>query len=251
MEKIRISAVRYANTYPFIYGLYETGFDKKALIYTDHPADCAGKLINGTADIGLIPVATLPLLKESHIISDFCIGATGNVRTVQLMSNSEFGDIKTVYLDYRSRTSVKLVKVLARHKWKREFIWAGTSEGFDFPGIKSNEAVVLIGDQCFEFENNFEFRFDLAGEWKEFSGMPFVFACWASNKSLPQTFTDEFNLALSYGVKNIDRVVEYFGKNGPITGEELKRYLTFNIDFNLNSEKRAALSYFLELLKGV
>ncbi len=118
MEKIRISAVRYANTYPFIYGLAESGFDKKAVIETDHPADCAAKLISGRVDLGLIPVAVLPLLKESHIVSDYCIGADGNVRTVQFMTNSDLKDIDTVYLDYRSRTSVDLVKVLAKNKWK-------------------------------------------------------------------------------------------------------------------------------------
>jgi chorismate dehydratase len=135
MEKIRISAVRYANTYPFIYGLAESGFDKKAIIETDHPADCATRLMSGKADLGLVPVAILPLLKESYIIGDYCIGSRGNVRTVQLMTNSDLKDIDTVYLDYRSRTSVNLVKVLARNKWKRKFIWEGTNE-FDFVGLE-------------------------------------------------------------------------------------------------------------------
>ncbi len=58
--KVRISAVKYANTYPFMYGLTETGFDKKVILSTDHPADCAKKLITGEVDIGLIPVAALP-----------------------------------------------------------------------------------------------------------------------------------------------------------------------------------------------
>jgi hypothetical protein len=73
-RKIKISAVRYANTYPFIYGLAETGFDKKVIVTTDHPADCAAKLISGEVDIGLIPVAVLPFLPEYYIISDFCLG---------------------------------------------------------------------------------------------------------------------------------------------------------------------------------
>ena len=107
MDKIRISAVKYANTYPFIYGLTESGFDKKVILETDHPADCAAKLIDGRVDIGLIPVATLPLLKEYHIISDYCIGANGNVRTVMLLSNCSFEKISTIYLDYRSQVISK------------------------------------------------------------------------------------------------------------------------------------------------
>ena len=251
MEKIRISAVRYANTYPFIYGLTKTGFDKKVIIETDHPADCAAKLITGRSDIGLIPVAVLPLLKESHIISDFCIGANGRVRTVQLMSNTDLRDIQTVYLDYRSQTSVMLVKVLAKNKWKTEFDWEDTAEGFDFVHIKEKEGVVLIGDQCFEFENNYQFKYDLAWEWKNFTGLPFVFACWTANRVLPEDFTEEFNAALKTGVNNIDRVVKHFGNKGSITGCDLKEYLTQNIDFNLNAEKRKALKLFLELLKEV
>jgi len=251
MDKIRISAVKYANTYPFIYGLMESGFDKKVILETDHPADCASKLISGRVDIGLIPVATLPLLKEYHIISDYCIGANGNVRTVMLLSNCSFEEIEAIYLDYRSRSSVNLSKVLAKNSWKKEFRWINTSEGFDFLNIGLNEAVVLIGDQCFEYENSFRYKIDLAREWKEFSGLPFVFACWAANKILDKEFIEEFDKALRSGVKNIDAVVEKFGKTGTITGKVLKKYLTENIDYDFNEEKKMGLKLFLELMSNL
>jgi chorismate dehydratase len=249
MEKIRISAVKYANTYPFIYGLTESGFDKKVILETDHPADCASKLINGKVDIGLIPVAVLPQLKEYHIISDYCIGANGNVRTVLLLSNCQFDEIETIYLDYRSRSSVVLSKVLAKNFWNREFRWMNTSKGFDFRNIGLREAVVLIGDQCFEYEKSFRQKIDLASEWKDFSGLPFVFACWTANRSLEKDFIAEFNQVLSLGIKNIDKVVVKFGKTGTITGEILQKYLTENIDFDLNEQKKKGLELFLELMK--
>lgn len=249
MDKIRISAVRYANTYPFIYGLMECGFDKKADLTTDHPSDCAEKIISGKADIGLIPVGAIPLVKEPFILGDYCIGADGKVRTVQMMGNSGFDKIERVYLDFRSRTSVRLVKVLSEHYWDRKFIWNETSSGFDFASIKDNEAVVLIGDQCFELENNYNYKWDLAEEWKKFTGLPFVFACWVSNKALPADFLDEFNRALSLGVNNIDLVTEKFGNTGSITGETLFRYLKENIDFALNPEKRKAMDLFFKFLK--
>jgi chorismate dehydratase len=248
MDKIRISAVKYDNTYPFIHGLKESGFDKSVILETDHPADCAAKLINGKVDIGLIPVAVLPLLKEYHIIGDYCIGANGNVRTVMLLGNCPFDEIRNIYLDYRSRSSVALSKVLAKNYWKKEFNWINTSKGFDFLNIGLNEAVVLIGDQCFEFENSFRYKIDLAGEWKKFSGLPFVFACWAANKKLDNSFISEFNEALKLGVNNIDAVVENFGKTGIIKGNVLKKYLEENIDYNFNDEKKAGLKLFLELL---
>lgn len=248
MNKIRISAVKYANTYPFIYGLTESGFEKRVILETDHPADCAEKLISGRVDIGLIPVAALPHLKEYYIISDYCIGANGDVRTVMLLSNCPFEEIETIYLDYRSRSSVILSKVLAKNSWKKEFRWINTSEGFDFKNIGLNEAVVLIGDQCFEYENSYRYKIDLAREWKEFSGLPFVFACWTANKKLDDEFIEEFDKALQFGVKNIDAVVEKFGETGTITGNVLKRYLTENIDYDFNNEKKKALKMFLELM---
>jgi chorismate dehydratase len=248
MDKIRISAVKYANTYPFIYGLIESGFDKKVDLETDHPADCASKLISGKADIGLIPVAALPLVKDYHIVSDFCIGAHGNVRTVLLLSNCPFEEIETIFLDYRSRSSVNLTKVLAKNYWRKEFNWVNTIAGFDFIHIGFNEAVVLIGDQCFEYENKFRKKIDLANEWKKFSGLPFVFACWTANKKIETEFLTEFNKSLQLGVNNIDAVVEKFGKTGIISGSVLKTYLTVNIDFILDEDKKKGLKLFLELM---
>ena len=249
MSKIRISAVKYANTYPFIYGMKESGFEKKVSLVTDHPADCARKLIGKNVDIGLVPVAAIPMVENASVVGDYCIGADGRVRTVQLFSNRPIEEVENVYLDYRSRTSVNLVKVLARHKWKRSFNWIGTSEGFDFAGIKDNEATVLIGDQCFLFENRFAVSLDLAQEWKDHTGLPFVFACWTANRDIDPDFRKEFNEALAMGVNNIPAVVEMFGKTGVIQGETLGKYLTENIDFILDDRKREAINLFLCLLK--
>ena len=249
MVKIRISAVKYANTYPFIYGMTESGFDKNVVLETDHPADCAAKLIGRKVDIGLIPVAALVDMNDYEIISDYCIGANGEVRTVMLLSNSPFNDIDTIYLDYRSRSSVNLTKVLSKNYWKKQYKWSDTSENFDFTDISKNEAVVLIGDQCFEYENFYLHRVDLALEWKKFTGLPFVFACWVANRKLSTEFISEFNKALGIGVKNIDAVVDKMGQTGIISGVVLKNYLTNNIDYNFDDEKKQGMNLFMGLLR--
>lgn len=248
MEKIRISAVKYANTYPFIYGLTESGFDKKVTLEMDYPSQCAEKLIAGKVDIGLIPVAVLPLLKEYHIITDYCLGAYGKVRTVLLLSNCPFDEIKIINLDYRSRSSVNLARILAKNFWKKEFQWVNTSPSFDFVNISMNEAVVLIGDRCFAYENRFRFHVDLADEWHKFSGLPFAFACWTANRKINTTFLNDFNASLTLGVRNIPAVVEKYGKSGTIRGEDLMIYLTKNMNFDLNDDKRKAIKLFLDLM---
>jgi chorismate dehydratase len=248
IDKIRISAVKYANTFPFIWGLRESGFDKRVILETDHPADCAAKLISGKADIGLIPVAVLPLVKNHNIISDYCIGANGKVKTVMLLSNCSFDKIKSINLDYRSRSSVNLTRVLAKHMWKRDFNWINTSERFDFVNIGKDEAAVLIGDQCFEFENRFSNKIDLAEEWKNQTGLPFVFACWTANRVIDKEFINDFNLALKSGVENIDKVAREFGKTGVIGEKALKSYLKENIDYIFDDEKKRGMKLFLDLL---
>lgn len=249
MDKIRISAVRYANTYPFIYGLKHSAISAKAVIETDHPADCALKLIEKRADLGLVPVGAIPSIGESYITGNHCIGSNGKVRTVQLLSNNDLEEIKHIYLDYRSRTSINLVKVLAKRKWKKEFLWLNTSETFDFINIGDKAGVVLIGDQCFEYENRFSKKYDLGEEWYEFTGLPFVFACWISNRHLDEDFVREFDEALKTGVDNIEKVVKEFGNTGPIRGEDLYNYLAFNIDYNLNEAKKEGMKYFLRMME--
>jgi chorismate dehydratase len=251
MDKIRISAVRYANTYPFIYGLKESGFSEKIILELDHPADCAAKLIGNKADIVLIPVGALPALKDYRIITDYCIGANGHVRTVMLLFNCAFEDIDTIYLDYRSRTSVNLVKVLAENWWKKKIKWVNTAENFDFLKISCNEAVVLIGDQCIEFEGHFSNGLDLSMEWKNFTGLPFVFACWATNKPIENSIIDELNAALKTGVTNIDKVVTYFSSISPMKSNILKTYLTENINFVLDTEKKRVISLFLSYMNNL
>ena len=81
-------------------------------------------------------------------------------------------------------------------------------------------------------------KLTLQSEWKDFSGLPFVFACWTANRVLENNFVEEFNQALSLGVSNIDKVVEKFNDTGPITGDILQKYLTENIDYQLNEEKK-------------
>lgn len=251
MEKIRISIVKYANSYPFLWGLKEGLRDDEAEITTDHPAVCASKMAEGKADIGLMPVAALPEVKDYRIISDYCIGAFKKVRTVMLLSNSNFEDIHTIWLDYRSRSSVTLARVLAAYMWKKEFRWNNTSEGFDFVNIPENHAVVLIGDQCFEYEPRFKFGLDLAEEWKKYTGFGFVFACWAANREINSCFLKKFNSALKYGLENIDKVVQAFSSSRVMNGKTLKNYLEQNIDYIFDDSKKKGMELFLGMAKSI
>ena len=64
MEKIRVSAVRYINSYPFIIGLRNGEVARMIDLEVCHPSECADRLIAGSSDLGLIPVAMIAGMKE-------------------------------------------------------------------------------------------------------------------------------------------------------------------------------------------
>jgi len=246
VQKYKISIVNYTNTLPFRYGLSKSGFETKADLQYDIPSVCARKLLEGQVDIGLIPVAVIPLLKEYHIISKYCLGSNGKVDTVKLYSKVPLEKIETVYLDYQSRTSVTLVQVLARFYWKINPVFTQASDGFE-KLVNDKTAVVVIGDRCFDMNENFEFEYDLATEWKKRTGMPFVFAAWVSNKKIDPAFISDFEKVLDSGIAKTEEAVK---DSIPAERQALiKTYLTQRISYDFNAEKKKALEYFLHLLK--
>jgi chorismate dehydratase len=212
----------------------------------DIPSVCAQKVIDGTVDIGLIPVAVLPLLKDSFIISKFCLGSNGQVDTVKLYSAVPLEEIETVALDYQSRTSVTLVQVLSKFYWNISPNFAQAKEGFE-KNISGKNAAVVIGDRCFDMNGHFAYEYDLAAEWKKYTGLPFVFAAWISNKPIDPEFVKEFEKALSYGVEHTHEAVS---KNIPPARHGLiHQYLTQRISYDLDKEKQQSMQHFLHLLK--
>ena len=249
MEKIRVSAVRYINSYPFIIGLRDGEVAALIDLEVCHPSECADRLIEGKTDLGLIPVAMVAGMNEYHLVGDYCLSTNGEVRTVLLVSNTPFEEVSTIYLDYRSRSSVTLCRILAAKAWKREYTWLPAPEEFEITSMVHGEAAVMIGDRCFEYARHFRYRLDLGLEWKKFTGLPFVFACWVSSVKLPDHFTSLFNKALEEGLERRNEAVTLLREGAAATPEEVIFYLNHNIDFRLDDRKREALAKFIDYIK--
>ena len=240
-----ISIVNYYNTTPFLFGLNRSTLKNQLDIQLDIPSVCAQKLKNKTVDIGLVPVAILPKLENYYIISDYCIGANGKVDSVKLFANKPLNEITHILLDYQSRTSVTLVQVLNKHFWKLPIQFIDAKQGFE-KEIHDTTGAVIIGDRTFGL-TEYPYQYDLAEEWKKYTGLPFVFACWVSNKPLNPEFIAEFNTVLADGVNHIDEAVAE--KPLHIKGFDAIDYLKHKISYNLNEDKRKALKLFLELME--
>jgi len=243
-QKIKVSAVSYLNTLPFLHGINNSEIIDEMELFLDNPSDCAKKLLNGEVDLGLVPVAILPQLKSHYIVSDYCIGAEGEVESVALFSDVPLNEIESVYLDYQSKTSVSLVKLLAEEHWKIAPKWLKAAEGYENQ-IEGTTAGVIIGDRTFNLSKDFNYKYDLASEWKKFTGLPFVFACWVSNKKLQLDFITKFNNAMKSGIEDIDEVVLNY-TDGSIPKEKLHHYLTQKISYQLDGRKKKAIQKFLK-----
>lgn len=124
-DKIKISIVNYTNTLPFKWALKRSELLKKIDLQEDIPSICAQKLKFNQVDLALVPVALIPELDTYFIETDFCIGADGIVDSVKLYSSVPLSEIKTVTLDYQSKSSITLTKILFQFFWKQEVVFFG------------------------------------------------------------------------------------------------------------------------------
>ncbi|MGG9972432.1 menaquinone biosynthetic enzyme MqnA/MqnD family protein [Ferruginibacter sp. SUN002] len=239
MEKIRVGAVSYLNTKPLVYGL-ELGMMSGIIdIVDNYPSNIADALLNNEIDIALLPVAVIPMMVEYHVIGNHCISCDGAVDSVCLFSEVPLEQIKIVLLDYQSRTSVELVKLLCKEFWKIDPIFEYSRKGFE-NAIAGTTAALVIGDRALQKKLQTAYEYDLGLAWKQYTGLPFVFAVWVSNKQLSNEFIKEFIIANNYGLQNIDQVIA--ANPSP---HDLAKYYTQNIHYVFNSDKRKGLETFL------
>ena len=237
---VRIAAINYLNTIPFIYGLEERMPSGSVAMQFCTPSVSARLLQEDAADVAIMPVGAVPYLPDPHIISNFCIGATREVASVVLCSSRPVETVEEILLDVDSRTSVLLTRFLCREKWhiRPKF----TPFDYALQAPDPGRCHLLIGDKALLHAGEFPYVYDLAAEWIALKHLPFVFAAWTANKPLDPSFIDTFNQALEYGIRHIPEAIEKYDHQFP--REFACRYLRDNISFTLDSEKRAGLTEF-------
>ncbi len=239
MQKIKISAVSYTNTLPFLQGIKSSPIIDEIDLTVDFPAECARKVIQDEVDLGIIPIAALIDIPNYRIITDYCIGSVGAVDSVFIFADKPIEDIKTLRLDKESRTSNGLARILLKYFWKIEveIITEGDADAY-----------VLIGDRTFGKKDTVNYVYDLGHYWMEYTGLPFAYAVWASNKVLPEGFIATFNKALADGISHPADVISALP---PIANFDYKYYLTQSLNFHLDAKKRKAIDKYLELFQSL
>lgn len=247
LKKIKVGAVSYLNARPLIYGIKGSDIlDEKMEIVEEYPSKLVQMLIDDEIDLGLVSTASIPFLKTPHIVSDYVIAATGDVASVCLFSQVPIEEIDTVLLDYQSKTSINLCKILLQFHWKKEVKYILTKDEFSNQ-IQGKTAGVIIGDRALIQRENFPYVYDFAREWTAFTGKPFVFAAWIANKEIPEDFLKDFNEANSYWEKYIDQIIT----EHPFPAYDLRHYFTHNINYEVTPEMKEGLELFLDYMKKI
>lgn len=247
MGPFRVSAVSYLNTKPFLYGLFQSGMDQQLSLSLDIPSECARKLIEGEVDLGLVPVAIIPQLgATAQVISDYCIGTLGAVKTVCLYSQVPIEEVTELYLDYHSRTSAALTRYLLQDYWGIQPRLLPAQPGYE-RRLKGSTAGLIIGDRTIGLDNQYVYQYDLGEIWRAHTGLPFVFAAWVSRKPLPAAFMESFNRSLGQGVQQRHQVAQLFESSHP--NFSVHEYYHRYIDYDLTPQKRQALTLFLEQVR--
>jgi len=244
LAKIRVAAVSYLNTKPLLWGIERSDVMSEIELLLDYPANLANSLREGTIDMALLPVAAMPGIPGARIVGNHGIASDGDVASVCIYSRVPMDEIESLYLDYQSRSSVRLARLLLEKHWKKELRFLDAPEDY-IDQIEGTRAGVIIGDRALEQRPNFPYIYDLADAWMKFTGLPFVFAAWIANKDLPVDFLERFDAANAEGLHHIDEVVEA----NPFPAYDLQRYYRHNIQYELTEPRRKGLERFLEQIR--
>jgi len=166
------------------------------------------------------------------------------VSTVCVFAERPLEELRFIYLDYHSRTSVELLKILLREYWKIDVELVPADQGFTSK-IKGDIGGLVIGDRTIPLLNKFKYQYDLGEIWdKHTGGLPFVYAVWVSKNELDPVLLQIFNAALKSGLERIDDLIKILPS--PENGFDLKKYFTDDLSYDLDESKRKSIDLFLQ-----
>ncbi len=236
---IRVGAVSYLNAQPLVDGL---DHDRIALSY-DVPAALSAALSEQAVDVALVPVVDVLRSRDWTLVSDACIGCDGPTMTVRVFAQQPPETLDTLCVDTDSHTSVALARVLWQNHFAREL------EIIPLAGRDPREqpAVLLIGDKVMQFPADaFGYHVDLGELWQQHTGLPFMFAAWATR---PATATNdwlpaELSQARDRGVARAVEIAEQQADARAWPVAAAREYLTRCLRFRIDERMRAGATRF-------
>jgi predicted solute-binding protein len=290
---LRVGCVKYVNARPLVCGW-------PGKVEFDHPSGLCQRLANGDLDVAL--VSSFEFLRNPiyWIVDDVSISSDGPVYSVVLAHRGDISEIEEIELDPASKTSVNLLRCLLGELGLKprlignidlQSVRPAGLQPADFAAVQrlesqtaenisagrtgkmpmlrgAHRARLLIGDQAIQFRQKHagEFQFwDLGEQWKNLTGLPFVYALWlvrpevADAKSVAQRLRKLRDKNLT----SLDVLISEAGAgvglsavasakaddpgNRKMTREFLSRYYRKNLRFNFGEQEKQGLQTFANL----
>jgi len=256
LPRLRIAAIRFLNPAPLMWDFEHPPLAEviAARCQVDYmlPSECADRLADGTADIGLAPVASLAFVPGLHILPGCTIASKGRVRSLLLARRARqpLKTLRTVAADTASRTTIAHARILFHHWGNPSIEFVPMPSDLDVM-LDRADAAVIIGDPALlalEERFNREERtgeelvyHDLAEEWRALTGLPFVSAVWAATGSawdrvLAGRVDEVLIRSRDHGLENIEALAAEWSERLPLGDEVLRTYFTANIHYVLDEE---------------
>ena len=220
------------------------------LVTDTAPARCGDLLARGEVEAALVPIIEYQRIPDVQVVPGVCVGSHSAVRSVVLIS--KYADLKKVSrvgLDFSSRTSQALVKIIFREFLSCEPQWE-ISRPDVHDMLKDNDAALLIGDPAMNMTLPDVHVFDLASVWRRFTNTGFVFAMWMARAgAVTAVRAIDFAGARDEGLEHVERIISECETDMPLPRAEIRKYLTENITFNLDDELEKGMRLYFELAR--
>lgn len=195
---LRVGRIPYINTYP-VYGAVDRGIvTLDATMRDGVPSALNAAMASGALDVSVISAVEYALHADRYLLlPDLAITCDGPVRSVMLFSKRPVADLggATVLVSRSSMTSVELLGLLFQERWGvTPRLVPADAESADIAHFASDphDARLVIGDAALLLSSGthavsrvYPHHVDLGLAWKEWTGLPFVFAVWVAQRSTP------------------------------------------------------------------
>jgi chorismate dehydratase len=253
-ERPRVGHIQFLNCLPIYWGLVRSGALLDVELTKDTPDRLTDALVRGDLDIGPISlVEYLRHMADLVLLPDLAVGSDGPVLSVNLVAQRPLADLERVALGSTSRTSVLLARM-----WLAE-VHDVHPAYFECPPeltamLLEADAAVLIGDAALRATYEAPRRglavYDLGAVWRDWTGLPMVFAVWAArrayaeaNPGLVKEVHAAFVRSRAEALAHVDDVAVQAARWEPFDPATLARYFR-TLDFSLGPRQLDGLSEF-------
>ena len=256
---MRLGRIPWINCYP-VYGAIDRGLvATRAELVSGTASDLNDLMAAGELDLSVVSAVEYARNASAyHLLPDLAISCDGPVHSVRLFSRRPVAELDgaTVLRSASSRTSVLLLELLCRHRWKVAPRFATVrAEATDLAALAQfpHDAVLVIGDAALVLASRgvYPHQVDLGEAWKEWTGLPFVFAVWAARRRADQPKVRQAHARLiesrDWGLEHLDLLADQAWATTGIDRQVCRDYLG-DLDYRFSYRHLAGLTDFFRRL---